>query len=80
MDNVFNAGGIVTWICSVSMGLMEWLGNIEVNKWLTGFSLCLGIVYFMYRIRVQRLELNLKKREYDEKMGEGIGQSGKDKT
>lgn len=66
MNDLYNASGTIAWLSATSMGLIEWLGGIEVNKLLTTGSLILGIIYVIYRIRTQRLELKLKQKEYNE--------------
>lgn len=66
MNDLYNASGTIAWVSVTSMGLLEWLGGIEVNKLLTTSSLILGIIYVIYRIRTQRLDLKLKQKEYNE--------------
>ena len=66
MNDLYNTSGTIAWLSATSMGLIEWLGGIEVNKLLTTGSLILGIIYVIYRIRTQRLELKLKQKEYNE--------------
>lgn len=62
---VTDISGTIAWLSATGMGLLEWVGGVEVNKALTTGSLLLGMVYIIYRIRTQRLELKLKQNEYE---------------
>ena len=62
MNDLYNA--TITWVISTSIGILEWFGGIEVNSVLTSGSLLLALVYGVYRIKTQRLDLKLKQNEY----------------
>jgi|TARA_B110000967_G_C18773480_1_gene504327 hypothetical protein len=64
MNDLYNATGTITWVISTSIGILEWFGGIEVNSVLTSGSLLLALVYGVYRIKTQRLDLKLKQNEY----------------
>lgn len=65
MNDLYNVTGTVAWVSATSIGLFEWIGGLEVNSTLTTGSLILAIIYGIYRIRIQKMDLKLRKKEYE---------------
>lgn len=77
MNDLYNISGTIAWISATSMGIIEWLSGVEVNKLLTIGSLILGIIFMIYKIRTQRIELKIKQKEYN-KTEDGNKQTAKE--
>ena len=77
MNDLYNISGTIAWISATRMGIIEWLSGVEVNKLLTIGSLILGIIFMIYKIRTQRIELKIKQKEYN-KTEDGNKQTAKE--
>lgn len=74
MDNVLEsdvaqAGGYLTWISTITMAVLEWVGTLEVNDVLQGFTALGSLIFLYYKIQNLRLDKKLKEKDLKDDAG-----------
>jgi hypothetical protein len=68
MDNVLDsdlaqAGGYLTWVSTITMALLEWVGSLEINDVLQGLTALGSLLFLYYKIQNLRLDKKIKEKE-----------------
>jgi hypothetical protein len=72
MDNVLDsdlaqAGGYLTWVSTIAMTLLEWVGTLEINDVLQALTALGSLLFLYYKIQNLRLDKKIKERELKDK-------------
>ena len=72
MDNVLDsdlaqAGGYLTWVSTITMTLLEWVGTLEINDVLQGLTALGSLLFLYYKIQNLRLDKKIKEKELKDK-------------
>ena len=68
MDNVLDsdlaqAGGYLTWVSTIAMTLLEWVGTLEINDVLQALTALGSLLFLYYKIQNLRLDKKIKEKE-----------------
>jgi hypothetical protein len=68
MDNVLDsdlaqAGGYLTWVSTITMTLLEWVGTLEINDVLQALTALGSLLFLYYKIQNLRLDKKIKEKE-----------------
>ena len=72
MDNVLDsdlaqAGGYLTWVSTIAMAILEWVGTLEINDVLQAFTAFGSLLFLYYKIQNLRLDKKIKEKELKDK-------------
>ena len=72
MDNVLDsdlaqAGGYLTWVSTIAMATLEWVGTLEINDVLQAFTAFGSLLFLYYKIQNLRLDKKIKEKELKDK-------------
>jgi hypothetical protein len=72
MDNVLDsdlaqAGGYLTWVSTIAMTLLEWVGSLEINDVLQALTALGSLLFLYYKIQNLRLDKKIKEKELKDK-------------
>ena len=72
MDNVLDsdlaqAGGYLTWVSTIAMAILEWVGTLEINDVLQALTAFGSLLFLYYKIQNLRLDKKIKEKELKDK-------------
>ena len=72
MDSVLDsdlaqAGGYLTWVSTIAMTLLEWVGTLEINDVLQALTAFGSLLFLYYKVQNLRLDKKIKEKELKDK-------------